>query len=115
MSLVQVGTQNNSRLKWAFGCGALEDAEAMIMDHLTIRNHRDHYFFGTNEFLSRHTDNVRTLTGNAPTLLPPLFDGLMWRTRPNQDSLRRVYYYIRPLRIMQDGKFAATIKNPHPS
>ena len=111
MLLVQVGTQNISPLNWAIESGALEGAEAMIKDLLTIRADRDRYYFGMNELFSRHTDIIKKLTENAPTLLPPLFDGLIWRSRLNQDGLRRVNYYIKPLLLTQDGKFAATIKN----
>ena len=78
MLLVQVDTQNISLLNWAIEGGALEDADAMIIDHKTIRDNRDRFFFGMNELLFRHTDIVRTLTGNAPTLLPTLYDGLNW-------------------------------------
>merc|ERR1719329_245275 len=111
MLLVQVGTQNISPLNWAVESGALEGAEAMIKDLLTIRADRDRYNFGMNELFSRHPDLVKNLTDNAPTLLPTLFDGLIWRSRLNQDGLRRVNYYIKPLLLTQDGKFAATLKN----
>merc|ERR1719329_835800 len=111
MLLVQGGTQNISPLNWAIESGALESAEAMIKDLLTIRADRDRYYYGMNELFSRHTDIVKKLTENAPTLLPHLFDGLIWRSRINQDGVRRVNYYIKPLLLTQDGKFAATVKN----
>ena len=67
-------------------CVAVEDAVALTKDLLTIRAKRDHYYFGMDDLLSRHTDNVKQRTENAPTLPPALFDGLTWRKRLNQDE-----------------------------
>ena len=36
-----------------------------------------------------YADINKKLTVNAPTLVAPLFDGLMWRARLNHDGLRR--------------------------
>ena len=53
-------------------CVAVEDAGALTKDLLTIRANCDHYYFGMDDLLSRHTDNVKQLTENAPTLPPAL-------------------------------------------
>ena len=64
-----------------------------------------------NELLFRHTDIVKQLTENAPTLLPPaLFDGLIWPSRLSQDGFQHVNHYIKPLLIKQNGKLATTIR-----
>ena len=64
-----------------------------------------------NELFLRYNDNEKRLTENAPTLLPSLFYGLNWQSRPNLDGFQHVNYYIKPLLNTQDGKFARTIKN----
>ena len=58
-----------------------------------------------------HVVIVKTLTENAPVLHPVLSDGLIWRSRLNQDGAGWVNYNIKPLLLTQDGKFAATVKN----
>ena len=71
----------------------------MIKRLLTIRVHRDRYYFGLKELLSRHTDTVKKLTENAPTLLPPFFDRLHEiPARPGHElaELTRLLYRLPP-------------------
>ena len=76
----------------------------MIKDLSTIRVDCDRCNFGMNELFSRHTDNGKKVTENAPTLLPPLFDGLTWRWRLNQDAPLQVNDYIKPPLITQQAR-----------
>ena len=76
-----------------------------------MKNDRDRYVFSMNDLFSRHIGIVKKLTENAPPFPLALFDALICRSRLNQDGLQRVNYYIGPLLLTQDGKFAATFKN----
>mmetsp|Transcript_36930 Transcript_36930/g.86549 ORF Transcript_36930/g.86549 Transcript_36930/m.86549 type:complete len:1416 (-) Transcript_36930:112-4359(-) len=110
MLLVQVGTQNISPLMWAIASGAIESAKAMIQDLLTIRADRDKYYYHAEDLFVRHPDIILKLCTEAPGLLTPLFDGLIWRSRLAEDSMRRVNYYIKHLLVQQDGTPAKAIQ-----
>ena len=45
----------------------------------------------------RHPEILRKLTAEAPTMLWPLLDGLLWRSRLSVNGLRRVNFYIKHL------------------
>jgi hemoglobin-like flavoprotein len=107
--LVQVGTQNISPLLWSVESGALEAANAIITDLLSIRADRDKYYYGMDDLFKRHPEIVQTLTNDAPTLLPTLLDGLIWRSRTTEAGLRRANYYLRHLLIDAKGKFSPTL------
>lgn len=109
MLIVQVGTQSISPLRWSLETGALEAASAMLSDLLTIRADRDKYYYGAHELFYRHPDIVKMLIEHAPSLLPELLDGLVWRSRTMQHGMRRVNYYIKYL-LVHDGKFAKTFQ-----
>mmetsp|Transcript_43045 Transcript_43045/g.98995 ORF Transcript_43045/g.98995 Transcript_43045/m.98995 type:complete len:1102 (+) Transcript_43045:133-3438(+) len=110
MLLVQVGTQSISPLSWSIQSGAIESAKAMITDLLTIRADRDKYYYHAEDLFSRHPEIVQKLCTEAPTLLPTLFDGLVWRSRLAEDGTRRVNYYIKHLLVQGDGTFAKAIQ-----
>ena len=40
---------------------------------------------------------MKKLTENAPTLVPVLFNGPVWRSHVAQDGFRCVNYYLKPL------------------
>jgi len=103
MLLVQVGTQNISPLLWALEAGSLNSACAIIKDLLVIRADRDNYYYGMNEFFTRHPDIVKRLGDDAPQLLPVLFDGLFWRSHLAVNGNRRVNYYIKFLLVTLMG------------
>eukprot|EP00927_Polykrikos_kofoidii_P027463 TRINITY_DN2414_c0_g1_i1.p1 TRINITY_DN2414_c0_g1~~TRINITY_DN2414_c0_g1_i1.p1 ORF type:complete len:1121 (+),score=186.47 TRINITY_DN2414_c0_g1_i1:47-3409(+) len=109
MLLIRVGTQSISPLAWAIESGALESAKAMIEDLLIIRADRDRYYYAADDLFDRHFDVVRMLLNNAPGLLYPLFDGLIWRSRITVGGMRRVNYYFKHLLIDPEGKFAKTL------
>jgi len=109
MLLVQVGTQNISPLAWSIESGALEAAASIIHDLLTFRADRDRYYYGMDDLFKRHPDIIQKLTNNAPTLLPKLLDGLIWRSRTTEAGFRRANYYFRHLLIDTSGKFSPTL------
>jgi len=107
--IVQVGTQSISPLAWSIESGAMQSAEAILEDLLTIRADRDRYYYGMDDLFKRHADIVQNLANNAPTLLPKLLDGLIWRARTTEGGMRRANYYLRHLLIDADGKFSPTL------
>jgi len=109
MLIVQVGTQSISPLAWSIESGALDAAQAVIQDLLTIRADRDRYYYGMDDLFKRHPDLIQTLANNAPTLLPPMLDGLIWRSRTTENGLRRANYYVRHLLVDVNGKFSPTL------
>uniref|UniRef100_A0A7S1AZ59 Globin domain-containing protein n=1 Tax=Noctiluca scintillans TaxID=2966 RepID=A0A7S1AZ59_NOCSC len=108
--LVQVGTQDISPLAWSIESGNLKAAEAIIKDLLSFRADRDRYYYGCDELFRRHPDIVQKLRDFAPTLLPELFDGLVWRSRTTEAAGRRVNYYIRHLLLNKDNSFAPALE-----
>jgi len=110
MLMIQVGTQNISPLAWSIQSGALESASAMIKDLLTFRADRDKYYYSADEIFSRHQNIVKMLLNDAPSLLPELFDGLIWRSRLTKNGLRRVNYFLGPLMVDLDGRFHKTLE-----
>merc|ERR1712054_660768 len=109
MLTIQVGTQSISPLAWSIESGALESAEAIILDLLTFRADRDRYYYGMDSLFKRHPEIVQTLTNDAPTVLPKLLSGLIWRSRTTENGLRRANYYIKHLLIDTNGKFSPTL------
>ncbi|CAE7537682.1 unnamed protein product, partial [Symbiodinium necroappetens] len=53
----------------------------MLEDLLTIRADRDNYYYGCNALFERHPEVIHRLCVDAPTLLPTLLDGMVWRSR----------------------------------
>merc|ERR1719379_2997739 len=109
MLTIQVGTQSISPLAWSIESGALESAEAIINDLLTFRADRDRYYYGMDALFKRHPEIVQTLTNDAPTVLPKLLSGLIWRSRTTENGMRRSNYYMRHLLIDANGKFSPTL------
>jgi len=107
---VQVGTQSISPLIWAIETGSLDAAKAIIVDLLTIRADRDRYYYGVDTMFERHPDIIERLCMDAPTLLPTLLDGLIWRSRVAEKGQRRVNYYVKHLLVDADGGFAPAIQ-----
>ena len=99
---VAVGTESISPLYWAIETGSHRVAKAMIIDLLTIRADRDHYYYGNEALFTRHPDIIHKLCVDAPPLLWPLLDGLIWRSRLVSQGMRRVNYYIQHL--VQDAE-----------
>jgi len=109
MLTIQVGTQKISPLAWSIESGALESATAMVVDLLTFRADRDRYYYGMDALFQRHPEIVLTLSQDAPTILPKLLDGLIWRSRTAENGMRRSNFYIRHLLIDAQGKFSPTL------
>merc|ERR1719506_390743 len=99
MLTIQVGTQSISPLAWSIESGALESAQSIILDLLTFRADRYRYYYGMDALFKRHPEIVQTLTNDAPTVLPKLLDGLIWRSRTTENGMRRSNYYLRHLLI----------------
>eukprot|EP00927_Polykrikos_kofoidii_P030732 TRINITY_DN2645_c0_g1_i6.p1 TRINITY_DN2645_c0_g1~~TRINITY_DN2645_c0_g1_i6.p1 ORF type:complete len:1095 (-),score=184.74 TRINITY_DN2645_c0_g1_i6:117-3401(-) len=110
MLLIQVGSQNISPLAWAIESGALDSAARMIEDLFTFRADRDRYYYACDETFTRHPNLVAMLLADAPSLLPGLLDGLIWRSRVTSNGWRRVNYYVKHLLIDPEGKFAKTLE-----
>jgi len=102
---IRVGTQSISPLFWAIESGSLNCAKAMIQDLLTIRADRDNYYYGCTDLFTRHPKIIQKLCGEAPTMLSPLLDGLLWRSRLGVQGRRRVNYYIKHLVQDDEGGF----------
>lgn len=96
---VEAGTQNISPLMWAIESGRLEAAEAIIQDLLVIRADRERYYYGVEDLFGRHQDIIKRLISDAPTLLPVIMQGLVWRSRISRGGNRRVNYYVKHLLI----------------
>lgn len=109
MLLIQVGTQSISPLAWAIQSGALDASRAMLEDMFTIRADRDRYYFGADELFQRHPDIVKKLCDSAPSLLPVLLDGLVWRSRSTENGHRRVNYYLKNLLIGPEGAMSPSM------
>merc|ERR1719440_2309603 len=107
---IQVGTQSISPLLWAIETGSLEAAKTMIIDLLTFRADRDHYYYGMDTMFERHDDIIKRLCSDAPALLPVLLDGLIWRSRLTENGQRRVNYYVKHLLVDSEGNFSKTLK-----
>jgi len=108
--MIQVGTQNISPLAWSIESGALESAQAIVVDLLTFRADRDRYYYGMDALFQRHPEIVKTLASDAPTVLPKLLDGLIWRSRTTENGMRRCNFYLRHLLIDVNGNFSPTLK-----
>ncbi|CAE7243365.1 unnamed protein product [Symbiodinium natans] len=107
---VSVGTQTISPLYWAIDSGRLNCAKAIIEDLLTIRADRDVYYYGCEALFTRHPEIVQKMCVSAPSLLMPLFDGLVWRSRITKDGIRRVNLYIKHLVQDKKGMFSPTLQ-----
>lgn len=106
---VSCGTQSISPLYWAIDSGSLNCAKAIIEDLLTIRADRDVYYYGCDALFTRHPDLIHQMCLSAPTLLQPLLDGLVWRSRNTVEGKRRVNYYVKHLVQDLDGNFSETL------
>ncbi|CAE7448441.1 Tgm3 [Symbiodinium pilosum] len=102
---IRVGTQSISPLFWAIESGSLNCGKAMIQDLLTIRADRDNYYYGCDDLFTRHPNIIQKLCAESPTMLKPLLDGLVWRSRITFQGKRRVNYYLKHLVQNQEGKF----------
>lgn len=100
---ITVGTQSISPLYWAIESGSLVCAQAMIEDLLTIRADRDNYYFGADALFTRHPEVIKKLSSSAPSLLDPLLEGLIWRSRVISNGYRRVNCYCKHLMQDVDG------------
>eukprot|EP00927_Polykrikos_kofoidii_P006965 TRINITY_DN12832_c0_g1_i1.p1 TRINITY_DN12832_c0_g1~~TRINITY_DN12832_c0_g1_i1.p1 ORF type:complete len:1689 (-),score=245.76 TRINITY_DN12832_c0_g1_i1:41-5026(-) len=100
---IQVGTANISPLYRAIEGGCLEAAFAILTDLLKIRADRERYYYGMEELFRRHPDLMKRLSEDAPSLLPHLLEGLVWRSRNTEDGMRRVNYYLKYLVVSLDG------------
>jgi hypothetical protein len=109
MLLVQVGTQNISPLAWSVESGSYEAALAIIGDLLTFRADRDRYYYGVDDLFKRHPDIIKMLCDLAPDLMPKLLDGLIWRSRSTENSMRRVNYYVKHLLVDEQSNFSKTL------
>lgn len=107
---IKVGQQSISPLSWSIESGALDVAREIIKDLLTIRADRQSYYFGAEALFKRHPDIVRRLVEDSPMLLPPLLDGIIWRSHRPDNGMRRVNYFVKYLMVNQQGKFADALK-----
>lgn len=110
MLSVQVGSQCISPLAWSIESGSLEAAQAILKDLLTMRADREMYYYGVDELFTRHPDFIRTLTVDAPTLLPSLLDGLIWRSRLSVNGERRANFYVKHLLVTEAGEPSSAMK-----
>lgn len=107
---VQVGTQSISPLYWAIESGSLAAAQAVIEDLLVIRADRERYYYGCDDLFYRHQDIVARLCREAPSLLPTLLDGLVWRSTRTENGLRRTNFYVKHLVVNAEGNVADALK-----
>ena len=106
---VQVGTESMSPLIWAVEKGALESATAILNDLLTIRADRERYYYGMEALFTRHPDIISMLCEKAPSLLPALFDGLIWRSKNVKNGARRANYYIASFLSDEEGQLTDSL------
>merc|ERR1719389_1363110 len=110
MLLITVGTRDISPFLWAVQSGAIEAGLTMLQDLLTIRADRDKYYYEFDYLFKRHPDIVNTCLQDAPALVVPLLDGLIWRSRLTDNGYRRVNYYLKYLLIDPEGRFAKNME-----
>ena len=106
---VQVGTEAISPLMWSIEKGALSSAEAILGDLLTMRADRAKYYFGMEAIWTRHPDIITLLCTRAPSLLKPLLDGLVWRSKNLKNGMRRVNYYIGSMMVGMEGQLTNSL------
>merc|ERR1719217_464272 len=110
MLLITVGTRDISPFLWSVQSGAIEAGLTMLQDLLTIRADRDKYYYEFDYLFRRHPDIVNVLMSDAPALVVPLVDGLIWRSRLTDNGYRRVNYYLKYLLIDPEGRFAKNME-----
>merc|ERR1719269_127678 len=110
MLLITVGTRDISPFLWSVQSGAIEAGLAMLNDLLTIRADRDKYYYEFDYLFRRHPDILSVCLQDAPALVVPLLDGLIWRSRLTENGFRRVNYYMKYLLISPEGKFAKNME-----
>merc|ERR1719217_1589596 len=110
MLLITVGTRDISPFLWSVQSGAIEAGLTMLQDLLTIRADRDKYYYEFDYLFKRHPDIVNIFLQDAPALVVPLLDGLIWRSRLTDNGYRRVNYYMKYLLIDPEGKFAKNME-----
>jgi hypothetical protein len=101
---ITVGTQSISPLMWSIESSALEAADAIIKDLLTIRADRDCYYYAAEDLFTRHPDIVFQLCENARKINWTLLDGLLWRSRTTESGKRRVNYYVKYILVGDESK-----------
>ncbi|CAK9064043.1 unnamed protein product [Durusdinium trenchii] len=94
---VRVGSQSISPLYWALRSGAHTAARTMLEDVLTIRADRDRYYYGVNDMFKHQPTIAADILQEAPKLVKPFLDGLIWRSHKTKDGLRPVVYYMEHL------------------
>lgn len=108
--VVSAGEMSTSPLYWSIDSGHLGCARIIIEDLLTVRADRDNYYYGCDTPFHVHPDLIHHLCNNAPTLLGPLLDGLVWKSRSTHNGLRRVNYFMKNLLQDKDGNFSKSIE-----
>ena len=103
---IQVGTQSISPLMWSIERDSMESARAIITDLLTFRANRDRCYYQIDTLFDRHPEIIQTLCREARGLMSIRFDGLVWRSRVMEKSLRRVTYYVKHMLVDQHGDFS---------
>merc|ERR1719482_1104466 len=106
MLLITVGTRDISPFLWSVQSGAIEAGLTMLEDLTTIRADRDKYYYEFDYLFKRHHDLVTVLLQDAPGLVVPMLNGLIWRSRLTDNGYRRVNYYMKHLMIDPQGNFA---------
>lgn len=107
---ITVGTQSISPFYWSIDSGALICAQTILEDLLTIRADRDVYYYGCDNLFTRHPEVIKRICVSAPSLLPTLLDGLVWRSRQTKEGMRRVNYYVKHLIQDLDGNFSSNLE-----
>jgi uncharacterized membrane protein YgcG len=82
----------------------------MINDLLTFRADRDRYYYGVDDLFKRHPDIIKMLCDQAPDIVPKLLDGLIWRSRNTENSMRRVNYYVKHMLMDEEGQFSPNLE-----
>ena len=106
---VQVGTESISPVIWSIEKGALSSAKAMLEDLLTMRADRSRYYYGMEALFTRHPDIITLLCTRAPSLLMPVLDGLVWRSKSAKGGVRRVNYYISSMMVGLEGELTNSL------
>jgi len=110
MLKISVGAESISPLAWAIKTGKFDAARAIIEDLTVVRADRDRYYFGVDALFERHPDIIRMLCTEAPTLLPTLFDGMIWRSRFTESGGRKAIYFLKHLVMKSDETFSQAIE-----
>jgi len=91
---LNVNGQEFAPLFWALENSQVVIAEFIISDLLEIRADRQAYYYGRAALFQEHPNLIGRICKEMPSMLPILFNGLLWHAQNLTDGHLVVNYYI---------------------